>query len=250
MHTHSFLKVLALSSLGVCAVAQADSAHEKHWGYASSAGPEHWGALRSEYALCSSGKEQSPINIVNATKAFKRGLDFDYRLSAATVVNNGHTVQVTPVDAGSIKVLSVDYALVQMHFHSPSEEQINGVAFPMDAHFVHRSPTGELAVVAVLFREGAHNAALQPILEAMPLQVGGTNTLDAQSFSDLLPIARGYFSYNGSLTTPPCSEGVRWQVLTQPVELSNAQLQLFKALYPMNARPVQPLNGRTVQVDG
>jgi carbonic anhydrase len=234
----------------MCIPAVAGDDHTSTWTYSDHSGPEHWGDLKSDYKLCSTGKAQSPIDISSAVKVSLAPLTFNYRASPVTILNNGHTIQVSPKDAGGITLPTGDYSLVQFHFHTPSEENIQGRAYPLDAHFVHSNAAGELAVVAVLFEEGAHNPALEPILAAMPKKVGDQTTLDMQNIADLLPANRHYYSYMGSLTTPPCSEGVRWNILTEPVQLSHAQLEAFKALYPMNARPVQPLNDRTVNVGG
>jgi carbonic anhydrase len=241
---------LSLIGTGLCTSALARNDHTSTWSYSDHSGPEHWSNLNSDYKLCSTGKAQSPIDISNAVKASLAPLTFTYRASPVTVLNNGHTIQVSPTDAGGITLPSGDFSLVQLHFHTPSEEKIQGRAYPLDAHFVHRNAAGELAVVALLFEEGAFNPALEPILAAMPKEAGGMTKLEMQDIADLLPTTRHYYSYMGSLTTPPCSEGVRWHVLTQPVQLSHAQLQAFQALYPMNARPVQPLNDRTVNVGG
>lgn len=250
MKKHLLRATLSLAAIGLSSHAMADNDHAVSWTYSAESGPEHWGELKSDYKLCSTGLAQSPIDISSAVKANLSPLTFNYRSSSATVQNNGHTIQVSPTNAGGITLSSGDYSLVQLHFHTPSEERIQGRTYPLNVHFVHRNAAGELAVVALLFEEGAYNPALEPILAIMPKQAGGLANLSEQNIADLLPATRHYFSYMGSLTTPPCSEGVRWHVLTQPVQLSKEQLQAFQALYPMNARPVQPLNGRTVQVGG
>jgi carbonic anhydrase len=140
----------------------------------------------------------------------------------------------------------VNYALLQFHFHTPSEETIAGMAMPMVAHLVHKSVEGQLAVVAVLFKEGTENPALANVFVALPAE-GGTHRLTNRfDPSRILPDKRGYYAFEGSLTTPPCSENVRWQVLKEPLEVSGEQLAAFRKLYPMNARPTQPLNGREV----
>ncbi|MHC8290080.1 carbonic anhydrase [Pseudomonas sp. XS1P51] len=235
---------------GLCATAWATTGQPAAWSYNAPTGPENWSELNSEYELCSSGKAQSPIDIRDALKVELTPLAFTYQPSTVAVLNNGHTVQVSAADAGSITLASGDYTFVQMHFHTPGEEKIKGRTYPLNAHLVHRNTGGELAVVALLFEEGAHNPVLEPILAAMPKEAGGVATLDTLNVADLLPTTRSYYSYTGSLTTPPCAEGVRWHVLSTVVQLSPAQLQAFQALYPMNARPIQPLNGRSIQVGG
>ncbi len=218
------------------------------WGYSGEHGPEKWGDMEAGFAACKLGKEQSPIDILNAKKSALPALDFKYAKSGAEVVNNGHTIQVNLVDGGVLNLDGVPYKLVQFHFHAPSEEKINGKAYPMEAHLVHQNAKGQLAVVAVLLTEGKANTALGPVFKNLPQAEGSKKTIGANfNAAELLPAARGYFKYVGSLTTPPCSEGVRWQVLKQPVEVSKAQIAAFRKLYNMNARPVQPLNDRKVE---
>lgn len=162
-------------------------------------------------------------------------------------MNNGHTVQVNLANAGGIEIDGKPYRLVQFHFHTPSEEHIAGKGFPMVAHFVHQAADGRLAVVAVLFKEGEKNQALDSVFNAMPDKAGEKAEL-ATNFAPqtVLPQQQGYYAFAGSLTTPPCSEDVQWRVLKQPVELSHAQLAQFQHLYAKNARPIQALNGREV----
>ena len=163
------------------------------------------------------------------------------------MVNNGHTIQVNLPAAGAVTLDGVEYKLLQFHFHTPSEEKIDGKAYPLVAHLVHKNAQGQLAVVAVLFRVGKENTALKPVFEHLPTKESETFKLGLDiNSADLLPANRAYYAFMGSLTTPPCSEEVRWQVLKTPVELSASQLAAFRRLYQMNARPVQPLNGRKV----
>jgi carbonic anhydrase len=219
-----------------------------HWGYGGEHGPAKWGDMEAGFEGCKLGKEQSPIDIRNATKSALPALDIQYAKSSAEVVNNGHSIQVNLADGGALNLDGVPYKLVQFHFHAPSEEKIAGKAYSMVAHLVHQSADGKLAVVAVLLKEGKANAALEPVFKNMPPTEGNKKALGASfNTADFLPAERGYFKYVGSLTTPPCSEGVRWQVLKQPIEVSKAQIAAFRKLYNMNARPVQPLNGRKVE---
>lgn len=228
--------------------AQDKSAHP-HWSYSGKTDPAHWADLESANAACKLSKEQSPINIEekSAKKTALAPLEFNYPAGSAEVVNNGHTVQVNLPAGGTLKTGDGVANLLQFHFHTPSEEKINGVSYPMVAHFVHKSADGKLSVVAVLFKEGKENATLAPVFAALPAE-GKPVPLATFDPAAVLPGKRGYFKFTGSLTTPPCSDGVRWQVLKQPVELSKGQIAAFRRLYPMNARPVQPLNGRVVQV--
>lgn len=223
-----------------------------NWSYSGKTGANHWGKLADEYETCTLGKHQSPIDI--RTKQVKRSdlqpIEFAYTATAATVVNNGHTIQVN-VSAGSQATFDgVPYKLLQFHFHTPSEEKINGKTYPLVAHLVHQSADGKLSVVAVLFKAGRENAALKPVFSRLPAKAGESFDLEAPlDVADLLPRQQQYWAFDGSLTTPPCSEDVSWHVLRMPVEVSPAQLAAFKKLYPMNARPVQPLNGRVVKVE-
>jgi carbonic anhydrase len=175
-----------------------------HWGYGGEHGPEKWGDMEPGFSACKLGKEQSPIDIRNAKKSPLPALDFKYTKSSAEVVNNGHTIQVNLVDGGVLNLDGVPYKLVQFHFHAPSEEKINGMAYSMVAHLVHQSAEGKLAVVAVLLTEGRANAALDPVFKNLPQTEGSKKTLGANlNAAELLPAARGYFRYVGSLTTPP-----------------------------------------------
>jgi carbonic anhydrase len=251
MKLNATLVALALAA-AACA-AHADDKHAKdkqpHWSYAGHGGPSQWNELDNGYSGCKLGKEQSPIDIRGATKASLTPIGFNYTPGAATVNNNGHTIQVNLAAGGTITLPDGEYKLLQFHFHTPSEEKVNGVGFPLVAHFVHIGEGGKLAVVAVLFEKGAANAALKGVFAGLPAKALETRELAGGiDPAALLPEQRGYYAFMGSLTTPPCSEGVRWQVLKQPVSLSNVQLKAFQKLYPMNARPVQALNGRTLEV--
>lgn len=228
-----------------------DSHHDKaapHWSYSGHGGASHWSELQADFATCKLGGEQSPIDIRGAAKAELPALGFGYAAGKAEVVNNGHTIQVNVGEGNSVKLAAGNFQLLQFHFHTPSEEKINGKQFPLVAHLVHRNEEGKLAVVAVLFKQGKANPVLARIFGAMPAKADGKAELaEPLNPADLLPASQSYYAFMGSLTTPPCSEGVRWQVLKQPVELSKGQLAAFRKLYPMNARPVQPLNGRSLQ---
>ena len=228
--------------------AQEKPAHP-HWSYSGKTDPAHWADLENENSACRLSKQQSPINIVekSAKKAALAPLEFSYPAGSAEVVNTGHTVQVNLPAGGTLKTGDGMANLLQFHFHTPSEERINGVGYPMVAHFVHKSADGTLAVVAVLLKEGKENKILAPVFAALPAE-GKPVSLATFEPAAVLPAKRGYYKFTGSLTTPPCSDGVRWQVLKQPVEISTGQIAAFRRLYPMNARPVQPLNGRIVQV--
>lgn len=242
------LRTPLLSAALLAASGLLHAADHVHWDYEGQAGTEYWGTLDPTFKTCKAGKEQSPINITAATQSAElKPIGFAYTAGAADIVNNGHTIQVNLANGGSIKLGQDEFKLLQFHFHTPSEEQINGKSFPLVAHLVHKSANGELAVVAVLFNLGKENAALKHVFHSLPTQRGASKSLGSLNAADLLPQDRAYYAFKGSLTTPPCSEGVRWQVLKHAQEISVEQFAAFKALYPMNARPVQPLHGRKVK---
>jgi carbonic anhydrase len=226
-------------------------AGEAHWAYEGDTGPQAWGKLKPDFNLCAIGKRQSPINIEdgNTLRGPAEPVQFTYQPSNASVVNNGHTIQVDVQGENSITVRGSNYRLLQFHFHTPSEEQLNFKRFPMVAHLVHKNNEGQLAVVAVLLDEGASNPMIDKVWTYMPLDSGDRVRMPQGllNVNELLPADQRYYQFMGSLTTPPCSEGVLWMVLKQPVTLSKAQYKLFTQLYPNNARPVQPINGRPVR---
>lgn len=215
---------------------------ENHWGYEGAEGPSHWGGL------CSSGKNQSPVDLRDAVSAKLAPLSFKYESLAQDVLNNGHTVQVTYAPGSTLTLDSHPYQLKQFHFHAPSENLLDGKHFPLEAHFVHADADGNLAVVAVFFETGAANAALAKLGKDLPLRAGDKHDLDVKlAAAELMPKTREYYRFSGSLTTPPCSEGVNWLVLKHPVSASEQQIeQLHAAMGHDNARPVQPLNARVI----
>ena len=227
----------------------AQAADTARWEYSGEHGPEHWGSLRKDYAACDDGKKQSPTDITGAVRVKLPALEFHYRPMPLRIVNNGHTVRIDAVSGNRLVIGKENFRLIQFHFHTPSGDRIDGKSYDMAAHLVHKNDAGQLGVVVVLFRQGAENAALKPLWEKMPEHEGREQTFPDIHFdpTQLLPAERGYYSFEGSLTVPPCTEGIRWFVLKQPVELSPAQFAKFKAIYPLNNRPTQPLNGRRVK---
>jgi carbonic anhydrase len=230
--------------------AQAAEAAAPHWSYSGEAGPKHWGSEDPAFAMCGIGKRQSPINIEKATLKDLPELKFDYKDVALKVTDTGHSFQVNaPSGSGGLTLGDEHYDFVQVHFHQPSEERLHGKHYSMVAHIVHQNAKGELAVVAVLIRSGKTNEFLKPIFDNFPAK--GTAETDVASetvnMGKFLPEHHGYYTFDGSLTTPPCSENVRWFVLKTPVQASEAQLQQFKARYAHNNRPTQPLNGRVIE---
>jgi carbonic anhydrase len=221
---------------------------EIHWSYEGEGGPEHWGELNPEFSKCASGTRQSPIDIRDGIAVDLQPIGFDYKVSSFAVIDNGHTVQVNVGAGNSIQVMGRRYELLQFHFHRPSEERINGRQFDMVIHLVHKDSDGRLAVVAVLLDRGSVNPVMQTVWANLPLEK--SELVPAQLHLDLnqlLPESRLYYTYMGSLTTPPCSEGVLWMVLKSPLQVSTQQINIFSRLYPMNARPVQPSHGRLIK---
>ncbi len=224
---------------------------EVHWSYTGEHGPQAWGQLKPDFNVCALGKRQSPINIEEADtlQGPAEPLQFNYQPSNGSVVNNGHTIQVDLYGDNALTVRGSSYKLVQFHFHHPAEEQVNYRGFAMVAHLVHKNAEGQLAVVSVLLEPGVANALINKVWTYMPLDTGDRVRLPAGliDMNELLPKDQRYYQFMGSLTTPPCTEGVLWLVLKQPATVSREQLKLFSQLFPNNARPVQPVNGRTVR---
>jgi carbonic anhydrase len=224
---------------------------EPHWAYEGENGPQNWMQLKPEFSLCGSGKRQSPIAIQSEStlQGPAEPLQFSYSPSMASVVNNGHTVQVDVEGDNSVTVRSSNYRLLQFHFHTPSEEMVNSKRYSMVAHLVHKNDTGQLAVVAVLLEQGEANPLVDKVWTYMPLDTNDRVRMPEGllNLNELLPQDLRYYQFMGSLTTPPCTEGVLWMVLKQPMKISPAQYKLFRQQFPLNARPVQPVNGRPVR---
>jgi len=222
-------------------------AHTLHWSYDGEGAPEHWAQIDKRYFMCKEGQNQSPINLTDFTKSELPAIEFDYKLISTEILDNGHTEQVNVKEGSHIIVDGIQFDLKQFHFHTPSENNIQGNSFPLEAHFVHVSKDGELAVVAVMFKEGKANDALTELWEQMPKEVGEHHTIDAKHLDALLPQERSYYRFNGSLTTPPCTEGVRWLVMKESVTLSSTQIKTFKeVMHQHNNRPIQPTNARVI----
>jgi carbonic anhydrase len=221
-----------------------------HWSYTGDTGPAHWGSLSPEYSLCAVGRSQSPINITETTNVDLPNIGFHYEAVPVDIINNGHTVQVNYKSGSWIDINGSRYDLAQFHFHSPSEHTIAGKKFPAEMHLVHKSSDGRLAVIGVLLAEGANNPKFEPVWRHLPAQPGKATRFDDMiNAADLLPADVRTLRYQGSLTTPPGTEGVSWFVMTEPVTLSKEQIAAFRRIHDGNARPTQPLNGRTVQRD-
>jgi carbonic anhydrase len=222
------------------------------WDYVGPRGASRWSELDPDYAPCNAGREQSPIDIRNARKAPLAPIRFEYRTSPVEyVINNGHTIRVNYHDApdsGNFLVVGDKrYHLTQFHFHRPSEEYVHGRQYDMVLHLMHTADDGEVAGVAVLLEKGHANATIQQVWDHMPEREGQepTRSLELDP-SGMLPHDSGYFQYRGSVTAPPCTEGVQWFVLKGAVGISVRQIAAFARLYPHDVRPLQPLNGRVV----
>jgi len=226
--------------------ARDDETHS--WTYRGDHGPEHWGDIDPGFATCKTGRHQSPIDIRDAKKSDLPAIQFDYQPTALQIINNGHTIQVNYAPGSFITVAGKRYELKQFHFHHPSEEEINGKDFAMVAHLVHADAQGNLAVVAVLLEPGASNQMIDVLWSHIPKQAGPEQKYDQVkiNIADLLPADHGYYTFPGSLTTPPCSENVTWFVLKNPQVISRDQVEAFGKIYAHNSRPIQPLNDRKV----
>jgi len=240
---------------------EAASAHEgPHWSYEGETGPANWGKLSAEWSPCGEGQSQSPIDIDQTVKADLPELRANFKPAElriihhehiADAINNGHTIQVNYSEGDVLSIGEEQFQLLQYHFHSPSEHTVAGRHYPMEMHLVHKSAQGKLAVIGVFIEEGQHNAAFDPIWSNLPKTKGTENhfenvTVDVNS---LLPTGSHSYRYDGSLTTPPCSEGVKWIIMRSPIQLSGEQIGAFQNIIKGNNRPVQPLYGRTVVTD-
>jgi len=222
--------------------------HPAHWGYEGDTGPEYWGDMAPEFAKCKSGWFQSPIDVSQIYPSGLPPIQFNYDPVPLSMENNGHTIKVNYSGKSHIVIGDAQYRLTQFHFHSPSENTAHGTPFDMVAHLVHANEAGDLAVVAVMFSEGENNQALKTMWRNLPEKSGALlEKGDKINAEDLLPAEHEYYHFMGSLTTPPCTEGVRWYVLEAPVSIGKDQLASFRSLYHGNVRPVQKLNGRSVR---
>ena len=236
---------LAIGGGRVAAESAAAAPHAPQWTYEGDGGPQNWGSLAADFRVCDLGLEQTPVDLQSAVRANLGGVEPAFRTMPLEILNNGHTIQVNCEPGSATRIDGRNFALLQFHFHHPSEHLLSGRAFELELHFVHKSDAGQLAVLGVFIREGAENAALAPIWTAMPPAAGEARPVGTPiSPAELLPAERGFFRYQGSLTTPPCSEGVLWTVFKQPIEASAGQIRQFATLFPVNARPVHRLNRR------
>lgn len=245
--THDAAQKIMLASAIITSLAFAANAAE--WGYKGAHGPENWADLDEKNHACSTGRLQSPFDIKADIEAQLHPINFTYGALPVGVVNNGHTLQVNTIDdTNKIEVSGQAFTLKQFHFHTPSEYTIDGKKFPMELHFVHASDDGNFAVVGVMLEEGKANPTIDALWKSAPATKGEKTTAGAEfELATLLPENRKYLRFMGSLTTPPCTEGIHWHMLQTPITLSKAQIETFQSIFPHNnARPLQPENNRLV----
>ena len=227
------------------------AADASRWSYSGATGPAKWAKLDKSFASCATGKTQSPIDVPDhdVRKGDLPPLLFDYRPSPLRIIDNGHTIQVNYAPGSTISVAGTRYELVEFHFHKPGEQKISGKGHDMEAQLVHRSKDGKLAVIAVPLDEGKESALIKTLWANLPQTRDKENVVDAVKINvlELIPRDKGYYTFAGSLTSPPCSEDVKWFVLKTPTQISGDQIARFGRSYPMNARPVQEVNGRDIQ---
>lgn len=238
-----------LTIVGCATAPDQQEAEAPHWSYSGTEGPENWGRLSAAYSTCASGKNQSPINLTKFIEGDLKPIEFSYQAAGNEILNNGHTVQINYAPGSTISLDGHEFELQQIHFHEPGENQIDGETFPMEAHLVHEDEEGHLAVVAVMLSEGEANELLETAWQEIPMQAGQKYELaSVVSADDILPEDRDYYQFNGSLTTPPCTEGVQWLVMKTPISVSQEQLQAFDDAmqHHPNNRPIQPVNSRAV----
>lgn len=249
--------LLAFAVLLSCSAATAAAEEAEEWGYEEEIGPAHWSRLQWEYAICELGVHQSPIDLSDANEVriadmerFSGDMEFDVERKAQVLdlLDNGHTVQFTSNADIGLTVDGERYGLLQFHFHAPSEHTIDGRHFPLETHFVMGSEEGHLAVLGYLYEEGAADPDMAPIVAALPQKPGDQRRMQAPEIAieKLKPLQRDFYTYSGSLTTPPCSEGVRWMVAADPLTLSAEQLKAFDDVLHNNNRPVQPRHVRSL----
>lgn len=217
-----------------------------HWTYTGYTGPENWGELSPEFETCKTGLNQSPINLKESLKSDLKPIAINYQNSPLNIINNGHTIQINYSSGSTINVDNETYDLLQFHFHNPSEHRLEGNSFPLEIHLVHRNQYGKLAVLGIFIESGKHNNNLDPILTAIPNNSGPEKAFPKTviNVKNLLPPVNGFYRYFGSLTTPPCSERVRWIVFEQAIQADSQQIATLSKVLGGNNRPIQELNER------
>ena len=228
-----------------------DDGLDTRWGYTGDIGPSTWGSLSEAFETCRDGREQSPIDIVGSRSRDLPEVEFSYEEGPLSILNNGHTIEIEYDEGSAITVDGRRFGLAQFHFHAPSEHQVDGTGFAAEIHLVHRDANDEIAVVGLLVEPGAENQALASAWEHLPAKESEAEPVEAEvvDAERLLPRDRTYYSYTGSLTTPPCTEQVTWLIMTEPIQMSGDQLDALTEIVQMNNRPPQPLGERRILVD-
>lgn len=221
------------------------------WSYTGESGAAHWADIRPDYHACKDGLKQSPVNIANFYQENLPEITPTYSAMPLTLINTGTTVQLGVEEGNGFSADGLYYALKQIVFRTPSEHYMDGAPYPMEVQLIHRADDGTQAIVSVMMKLGNINPVLQGVLDNIPLQSFAEKTVQGVSYSvtDLLPTTLDYYKYEGSMTMPPCVEGVFWFVMKDPITVSEDQLRAFQALYPVNARPIQPLRDRIIKGD-
>ncbi len=241
------IRFLATAATALVIASSAMAAGTQHWSYKGEEGPSHWGEIAKNFKACETGHEQSPVDLTNAVHGQPADVEFHWNKDANwTEVNNGHSIQANSDDAGSITLDGKTYKLVQFHFHAPSEHAIDGKKAPMEAHFVHVADDGEIAVLGAMIEPGGSNDVFKAVMEAAPQKAGGETKLGKEDPSTLLPANHRFYRYEGSLTTPPCSETVVWTIMKEPIKVSEKSIAEFQKLYSANARPLQDIGRRYI----
>lgn len=231
-----------------------------HWGYEADNGPSRWGELNADWVLCAEGKHQSPIDLTGAKQENLEQMKLSipvmdlkivHQKEVLELLDNGHTIQINHDKGGTLEIGNEIYGMLQGHFHSPSEHTVNGRHYPMEMHLVFSSKDKKLAVIGLFIEEGQHNSTIDIILSNLPKETGQeVHHENVQvSFLNLLPKNQETYRYQGSLTTPPCYEDVRWFLFVEPIQLSSKQIKAFQKKFYGNNRPPQPLNDRTLLYD-
>lgn len=257
------LKFSSISSLREAIAEQKTSqhkVHQSHWGYEAGNGPSRWGELNRDWVLCSEGHHQSPVDLTGARQEKFDEMKLQFPPSNLTIVHqahvfdiidNGHTIQINYDKGATFEIGNESYELRQYHFHSPSEHTVNGRHYPMEMHLVHSSKDKKLAVIGVFIEEGRNNEVFETIWSNLPKKTGQEVHLEnvQVDIDDMMPKNKATYRYYGSLTTPPCSEGVHWFVYVEPIQMSSDQIKAFQKIFHRNNRPTQPLNDRSLLYD-
>jgi len=217
------------------------------WSYDGKEGPEHWGKLSEEFSMCSAGSTQSPIDIEESLDANLKPLKLLQKFPAKEILQTNHSIQLNFRDGNIVAIDNITFKLKQANFHTPSEHSIQGKSFPLEAQFLHSDIKGNMAIVAVLFREGRPNPGLEKVLKQLPNESNKAVTLKSRLLaSEMMPSNQDYYRFSGSLTSPPCTEGIRWILIKTPMTASKEQIDALAALTQHNNRPLQALNGRLI----